>query len=173
MWTETPPPRFPKVQIWRRGCALLVDTLPLWLISSLLGGNPLIDLLVWLGLRVLVVLKTQGQSLGRWAFDMKVVDERSGRTPEPIALAKREALAGLGLILALIGIAKIDPMHAQYLMLLLPLAADCSIAYFEPVRQQAFHDRLAGTVVVSTRRGYSLDLKVKRWVAQLRRFVKQ
>lgn len=172
MWIETPPP-FPKVQIWRRGCALFVDMLPLWLISSLFGDNFFIDLLIWLGLRVLVVLKTQGQSLGRWAFDMRVVEERSGRVPEATALAKREILTGVGLILALNGVAKIDPFNAQYLMLLLPLAADCGIACFDPVRQQTFHDRVAGTFIVNSRRGYSLDLKIKKWVAQLRRFMKQ
>jgi hypothetical protein len=58
------------------------------------------------------------------------------------------------------------------MLLLLPLAIDCSVANFDPQLQQAFHDRIAGTMVVATRRGYSLDLKVKRWVAQLRRFVK-
>lgn len=165
--------RIPKVPIWRRGCALLVDVLPIGLISILLGSNFILDLLIWLGLRVLVVSANQGQSLGRWAFDMSVIDQRFRKTPGLLELFKREALTGIGVFLAVFGVTNLNPSTAQYLMLLLPLAADCSVAYFDPLRQQAFHDRIAGTMVIASRRGYSLDLKIQQWVAQLRRFVKK
>ncbi len=165
--------RRPKVPIWRRASALVVDVLPVWLLSLLLGKNLILILVIWIGLRVVLVSYNQGQSLGRWAFDMKVIDERRGRSPGIVELAKREGLTGLGVSLAIIGITSLSPIAAQYLLLVVPLVADCGIAYFDELKQQAFHDRLAGTVVVPTRRGYSLDLKIKRWVAQLRRFVKQ
>lgn len=165
--------RRPKVPIWRRSCALVVDVLPVWLLSLLVGKNLIIILLIWIGLRVLLVSYNQGQSLGRWAFDMKVIDERRGRSPGFVELAKREGLTGLGVSLAIIGVTSLSPIAAQYMLLVLPLAVDCGVAYFDELKQQTFHDRLAGTVVVPTRRGYSLDLKIKKWVAQLRRFVKQ
>lgn len=173
MQTEPLYTRLPKVPIWRRACALFVDVLPVWLLSSLLTSNIVVDLIVWLGLRVLVASRTHGQSLGHWAFDMKLVDERFGKTPSLLQLTKREGLTGLGVFLAILGFTNLRPTTAQYLLLMVPLALDCSLAYFDPLRKQAFHDRIAGTIVVATRRGYSLDIKVKKWVAQLRRFVKQ
>jgi hypothetical protein len=33
--------------------------------------------------------------------------------------------------------------------------------------QQAFHDRYARTIIVSSRRGYSLDLKIKLKIKRL------
>ncbi|MBD1940516.1 RDD family protein [Microcoleus sp. FACHB-68] len=173
MQTEPLYTRLPKVPMWRRACALFVDILPVWLLSSLLVNSFILDFLVWLGLRVLLVSANQGQSLGRWAFDMKVVDERFGKSPGLLELTKREVLTGIGASLAVFGVTNLNPSTAQYLLLIVPLLLDCSLAYFDPMRKQAFHDRFAATMVVSTRRGYSLDIKVKKWVAQLRRFVKQ
>ena len=45
-------------------------------------------------------------------------------------------------------------------------------AELEHPGSQAFHDRIARTVVAQTRRGYSLDLKVKKLIAQSRQRVK-
>lgn len=172
-WTESPPPRFPKVQIWRRGCALFIDIVPVWIASSLLGGSWLAQLLLWMILRVLVVSANRGQSFGRWALDMRIMDDRTGKTPGVLELSKREGILGLAVVMAIAGFTNLSPTTAQYLLLMIPLAADCGIAYFEPLRQQAFHDRLAGTAIAGTRRGYALDIKIKKLVAHLRRLVKQ
>lgn len=172
MQSEPISSRLPKVQIWRRGCAFSIDALPVFLIGALLGGSWLVQLIIWFILRIVIVSRTQGQSFGRWAFDMRVVDERTGKTPGLLELFKREGLTGIGLIMAITGFTNLSPSTAQYMLLLLPVAIDCGVANFDPQLQQAFHDRIAGTMVIATRRGYSLDLKVKRWVAQLRRFVK-
>ena len=39
----------------------------------------------------------------------------------------------------------------------------------DPFRRQAFHDRIANTMIVGTLRGFSLDIKLKRGYRQLRR----
>jgi hypothetical protein len=49
---------------------------------------------------------------------------------------------------------------------------DCGLALLDTQRQQAGHDRLARTLIVESRRGYSLDLKLKKLFAQVQRRVK-
>jgi len=164
--------RLPKVQIWRRGAALFIDYWAVSLVSSLATSSSepgvgideaLLFLLLWLGMRIILVTMNQGQSLGRWALDMKVVDTRFGRVPELVDLFKREGLMGIEVLLVYIGLEYIRPGSGIGLFLLLPLAIDCSLVNTDPFAKQAFHDRIAGTFVCATRRGYSLDLKVKRW----------
>lgn len=58
------------------------------------------------------------------------------------------------------------------LLLSAPLAADCGVALADQDVQQAFHDRVAQTIVIQTRRGFSLDLRLKQLVAQMRRRVR-
>jgi len=53
-----------------------------------------------------------------------------------------------------------------------PLAADCGIALGDAEAQQAFHDRIAKTFIIQTRRGYSLDLRLKKMFAQMKRRMK-
>jgi len=165
--TRLPSPRPPKVPLWRRGCAFAIDFAGAWLFSSLLAGNWFSWLvgfmLAWLGLRVVAANLNRGQSLGRWALDMVVLEEDSNRIPLSIDLAKREAIAGLAAFFALLGLSSLDTKNAFYLLLVLPLVADLGLAWFESEEQQAFHDRVARTTIVGTRRGYSLDLKVKKW----------
>jgi uncharacterized RDD family membrane protein YckC len=172
MDTERYITRLPKVQIWRRGAALLIDYWVVALFSSLATSSSepgvgldqaLLFLLLWLGMRVILVTMNQGQSLGRWALDMKVVDTRFARLPEMVDLFKREGLMGIEVLLVHIGLEYIAPGSGIGLLLFLPLAIDCSIVNTDPLARQAFHDRIAGTVIGATRRGYSLDLKVKRW----------
>jgi hypothetical protein len=52
---------------------------------------------------------------------------------------------------------------------MLPLGVDCGWAFAEANWRQAFHDQIAGTVMIQSRRGYSLDLKLKQIVAQFQR----
>ncbi len=169
MLTELDYTRFPRVQIWRRGVAFLIDFVSVWLIGSLLGGNRpgsqvafvVVFILAWLSLRVLLVYRNQGQSLGWWALDMKVLDAQLGRVPGLQVLAKREAVTGFCALLVAIAMGSIVT-NAGAVILMVPLAIDCGIALSDSSGRQAFHDRIARTIVVSTRRGYSLDIKVKR-----------
>lgn len=162
--------RLPKVQIWRRGVAFAIDYLVVSLVASVVGGaggkvtlgQMLLFLFLWLGMRAIAPLANRGQSLGRWALDMKVVDWQ-GRTPLLVDLLKREAIAGAGSAFAMLGLSQIAPGQGVGMLFLLPLAIDCSVASTDLLRRQAFHDRIAGTLVVATRRGFSLDLKVRKW----------
>lgn len=176
MITETAYSRFPRVQIWRRGVAFGIDFLGVWLLSSLLAGNTfafvVIFGLIWLGERVFLVYRNHGQSLGRYALDMKVLDPDLGKVPGLQILAKREAIVGCCALLA--GIAFNNFLtDAGIVLLLIPLAIDCGLALSDPQGRQAIHDRLARTIIISTHRGYSLDLKVKRLVAQVRSRVRR
>lgn len=172
MDTEPVYMRFPKVRLWRRFVAFLIDYCVVALGSSLapalnsggIGlGRVLLFVVLWLLMRVVVAIANQGQSLGRWALDQTVVDVRFGRVPLGIELLKREVITGIGAVFATIGSSNLTPGHGAGMLLLLPLAGDCSLASMDPLMRQAFHDRLANTIIVGTRRGYSLDLKVKRW----------
>ncbi|MBD2666611.1 RDD domain containing protein [Richelia sinica FACHB-800] len=169
---------YPKAEISRRGMALGIDFLGVWLVSSLLGsGNIgiqfaqiLVFIVAWLILRVLVVYNNQGQSLGRWAVDLKILEVESGqivgRIPELQALLKRESLICLGTLLFSIFLGNIIA-NPTAILLVIPLAIDCGAALSDTQMRQAWHDRLARTIIVSSRRGYSLDLKVKRIVEKM------
>ncbi|WP_445241789.1 RDD family protein [Microcoleus vaginatus] len=91
-------PLLPKVSVGRRAAALCIDGIAVWLPSLLLGTNAIVQtiffVLLWLILRVPIVRKNQGQSLGRWALDMKIADTRFQRIPGVQELCKREALLG-------------------------------------------------------------------------------
>ncbi|MBD2520488.1 RDD family protein [Nostoc sp. FACHB-973] len=175
---------YPKADIGRRGMALGLDFFVVWLISSLLGsGNIgiqfaqiLVFLMFWLILRVLVAYNNQGQSLGRWAFDLKVLEvkdrEVMGRVPDLLALVKREAILGLGALLVSIALSNIRD-NPTAILLVFPLAIDCGTALSDVQMRQALHDRFCGTFIVSSRRGYSLDIKIKKLVENIRRNVRR
>jgi uncharacterized RDD family membrane protein YckC len=149
-----------------------------WLASALFGvKNPvlsgLIFLAIWLGLRVLVPQQRQGQSLGRWAFDMRLISLTLQRTPDLLTLTKRETIVGVETLLALVGLTKgIAPSESSYILLILPLIVDLVFVLADPERSQTLHDRLTNTLVVY-RRGYSLDLKLRRLLAEIRSRMKQ
>ncbi len=179
-----PQKHYPKAEIGRRGMALGLDFLIVWLVSSLMGGGDsgiqLIQIFVfaiaWLLLRVIVVYNNQGQSLGRWAFDMKVLEveeeEVTGKIPALQALLKREAIVGLGALLVSIALSNIT-LNPTAILLLLPLAVDCGTAWYDHQMHQALHDRYGGTIIVSSRRGYALDIKIKQLVENVRRNVRR
>jgi len=169
MRTDQPVPRrrFPKVPFERRFSAFLIDFSAIWLVSSFVGQGffyGLVFLALWLGLRVVAVEKNQGQSLGAWCMDMKILDLRFRRIPELLVLTKREALLGGEALLLAIGLNQffLNPFTA--LLLATPLLVDCGIAYSDEQFNQALHDRLFGTAVLQTKRGLSLDLRVRRWL---------
>lgn len=157
----------PKVPLDRRAYAFLIDYVIIWLITSLLGGsNFLIQLLVfilaWVILRILVVAGNRGQTIGRWALDMKLMDTGYPRIPPVINLAKREGILGFSAFLAMMGlnIAFINPFST--LILVCPLLGECSMALADEELNQALHDRVAKTRIVPSRRGFSLDIRLRR-----------
>ncbi|MDX2240065.1 MAG: RDD family protein [Leptolyngbyaceae cyanobacterium bins.302] len=169
--------RYPRVPLWRRGAALAVDFVAVALVSSLFSMNAIAQMFLfvvaWLGMRVALVARNQGQSLGRWAFDMKVVDLRWGGTPGLQELAQREGLMAVGAGLMLFGLLNLSPASPWSLLLFIPLGIDCALAGIDEEKRQAFHDQLGRTLVVPTRRGYSLDLKLKWLWALAERRLKQ
>jgi uncharacterized RDD family membrane protein YckC len=172
--------RFPRVPMGRRTAAFAVDFGIIWLLCSPAGGSGgvslaqvLIFMVLWLVTRVYVVYQNQGQSLGRWAFDMKIVNLRFGRVPSLIELWKRESLTGLGALLMLIALGNLSPTNAGVLLLTVPLLIDCAAAWLDPLQRQAFHDRIVQTSIVATRRGFSLDIKLRKMIAEMNNFVKK
>jgi uncharacterized RDD family membrane protein YckC len=168
-------PRPPKIPLSRRGWAFAIDFISAGLFSGLLGGPAFAFafLLAWFGLRVIMPLKQRGQSLGRWAFDLKLIETRFDKTPSFIELCKREGITGIEALLAFICLVNLGPTSGSYLLLVLPLAIDCGRAFADPTDQSAFHDLFTNTVVVGSLRGYSLDVKVRKWVAIARQRMKQ
>ena len=168
--------RFPKVPIERRVYAFLIDFVLVWLISSLVT-NIFLEFLtfcfLWFILRVVVADRNHGQSLGRWAFDMKVLDARFDKIPSIASLCKREGIICVAAFLAMIGF-KINFFNLLSMLLLVtPLLIDCGIAITDEELNQAFHDRLAGTIIIQTKRGFSLDLRLKKIVTEVRRDLKK
>lgn len=163
--------RFPQVPLQRRAAAFLIDFVCVWLISSVLAGLGISELfvfpLVWLVWRVVIVARNQGQSLGRWALDMKVLDARFSRIPQLLTLTKREAITGFLSLLAVFGF-KIGLANSLSLLLLMvPILVDWGTVMADGESRQAFHDRIARTLVIQTNRGFSLDLRVRRILAQV------
>jgi uncharacterized RDD family membrane protein YckC len=181
---KTPPTHYPKGTITRRAIALSIDFLGTWLISSLLGSNNLgiqfvqifVFILAWLVFRVFIVYNNHGQSLGRWTVDLKVLALENGqivnRVPQIQALLQREGILCFNTLLVSICLSNIIA-NPTAILLLLPLVIDCGVAYSDPEMRQALHDRYAKTIIISSQRGYSLDLKIRRLVENLQRNVRR
>jgi len=176
MRPQLPVRRAVPVLLWRRGVALGIDAIAIGLVSGLLGGGWIAQGFVfvvgWLLLRVVVVSRNKGQSLGRWALDMRII-ALPGGTPTLMNLTKREGLLAIATFFAVWGITHLSPTSAWVLLLLVPLGVDASIAYNDPAQSQTAHDRYGKTCIVESRRGYSLDVKIRRLVAQLRTRVRR
>ena len=163
--------RSPKAPFERRAYAFLIDFILVWLISSTIT-NLLLEFIVflslWFALRVIVVQANKGQSLGRWAMDLTIMDLRWKRIPSLVTLSKREGILAVVAFLAMIGL-KIN-FHDLLLMLLClsPLIADCISIFSDDEYNQSFHDRLRGTIITQTRRGFSLDLKMKKLISEVK-----
>lgn len=172
--TRDSPTRYPTAPLWRRMGALMVDCLPAWIAGTLVGGGFLgffiLFAVVWAGLRIAVVHAYQGQSLGRWSFNLRLAEVAKGRSPSALKVAKREGIVGLAATLAAYGMVQLIPTGGGSIVLTLPLIADCAIAGLDRDKQQAFHDRIARTVVVKSRRGYGLDRKFPNWWIQIRKW---
>jgi uncharacterized RDD family membrane protein YckC len=165
------PPPIPRAPLERRAYAYLLDFVTIWLFSSLANGlvQVLIFAIGWVGLRIILVSANQGQSLGSWAFDLKVVNLRWRRLPGILELSQREGILGGASYLAMLGLNINFRNGVTFLLLIAPLAADCALAIAEEGLNQAFHDRVAGTVVLASKRGFSLDLRLKKFWRGLKR----
>lgn len=174
--TRLPAQRPVPVPLWRRGAALGLDALGVGLISSFMGGgwaSFIVFTVGWLGMRVALVSRNRGQSLGRWAMDMRILDSNRGGTPTLQDLTKRELGLGVATFFAFWGITHLSPTTAWALLLLIPLGIDASFAINGPEWGLTLHDRFARTFIVESRRGYSLDMKVQKIVADLRTRMKR
>ncbi|MFY7807155.1 MAG: RDD family protein [Limnoraphis robusta] len=177
MSSDLVPPTYPRVPTWRRTAALGTDIFIVGLLSSLIGSNGVLRfflfILFWFSLRVFLVAKNQGQSLGRWAFDQTVIDPRYNKTPGILELSRREAVIGVSVFLALLGLGGVVSGNAGILLFWIPIAVDCGLVFFDTTRNpQTFHDRLGRTLVVGTQRGYSLDIKIRHWVDKIKKDMK-
>jgi uncharacterized RDD family membrane protein YckC len=142
-----------------------------WLISSLVTNlflEFIIFTLLWFVLRVIVVQANQGQSLGRWAMDLKIIDLRWKRLPSIVTLSKREGILAVAAFIAMIGL-KINFRDLLLMFVcLVPLVADAIIILSDDENNQSFHDRLSDTMITQTRRGFSLDLKMKKLINEVK-----
>lgn len=166
--------RFPKVPIERRIGAFAIDFVTIWFISSFFGksGGWLVFLIGWLGMRIVVVDRNQGQSLGRYALDMMVIDYRYNRVPDLLTLGKREGILGFAAMLAAVGLQNFGN-GLLLLFLATPVLVDCLLALSDESLDRAFHDRIAQTIIVQTQRGFSLDLRLKKLLVRIRQNMRQ
>ena len=165
--------RLPKVPIERRMGAFAIDFIVVWFVSSFFGrGGWLVFLLAWLAMRIFVVDRNQGQSLGYYALDMKVIDYRYNRVPDLLTLGKREGILGFTAMLASLGLQNFGN-GLLLLFLATPLLIDCLMALFDEELNRAFHDRVGETIVIQTERGFSLDLRLKKLLVTIKRNMRQ
>ena len=174
---------YPKGDLTRRGMALAMDFFGAWLLSSIVRSNEIgiqfaqifVFIFAWLIFRVVVVYNNQGQSLGRWAFDLKILEVVNGeivnRIPQFQTLLLREGIICFSSLLLSIFLGNII-LNPAAVVLLLPLIIDGGAALSDTQMRQAFHDRFFRTVIVSSQRGYSLDIKIKRLVEKFQRNVR-
>ncbi|MDB9312867.1 RDD family protein [Spirulina sp. CS-785/01] len=169
--TRPVPKRFPRVPAERRFWAFVIDFVLTWLVSSFVGNwffQGLVFLVLWGVNRVVVVDRNEGQSLGSWCMDIKVLDLQYRKVPDIFMLAKREGVLGGLALLAMAGFNVFFLNPFSTLLLVSPVIIDCGIAYADDDWNQTFHDRLVGTVKIQTQRGISLDIQVRRLLDEVR-----
>lgn len=161
--------RYPKVPLERRAWAFVIDFATIWIISLLAGSaiQWILFPLGWFGMRIVLVDRNKGQTLGRWALDMKVLDAKSNKLPPFNALIKRELIVGGISYLAMIGLNIGLKQPLSMLFLLCPLLINAGVALADEQLNQAIHDRVAETIVIQTRRGFSLDIRLKKFWLQM------
>ena len=174
----------PRSPVWRRGVATAIDAIGCWSLGSMLGPAPHVALFVvlWWLVRVAVVANNRGQSFGRLAMNIKVIEgedfdltgvergqfeRRSPRVPTLLELTKREGILGGELLLGFISLELLGQINPTALITAAPLATDYAFALLDLDRRQALHDRVIDSIVVQTSRGFSLHIKGRRWFEQL------
>ena len=170
---DRPPNRYyRKAPVERRIYSFVIDFVIIWLSSSFWGDwllRSVIFLALWWILRVIIPENNQGQSLGHWSMDIKVIDPRYNRTPSILDLSKREGVIGLSAVLAMWGLEIGLTNGLSMILLLSPLLTDGGVALSDPELYQAVHDRIAKTIAISSKRGFSLDLRVKKLLVTVTR----
>ena len=174
----------PRSPVWRRGLATAIDAIGCWSLGSMLGPAPHVALFVvlWWLVRVAVVANNRGQSFGRLAMDIKVIEgrdfnltavergrfeRRSPRVPTLLELTKREGILCGELLLGFISLELLAQVNPTALITAAPLATDYAFALLDLDRRQALHDRVIDSIVVQTSRGFSLHIKGRRWFEQI------
>ncbi|WP_448524363.1 RDD family protein [Parathermosynechococcus lividus] len=171
------PPPLPLAQPWRRAIATTIDFLVIWLTSvvgitagaAIQWGQITVFAVVWWLLRVAMVNRNKGQSPGHWLMNVRLLDGRD-RTPDLLSLSKRELVIGSCALLALVGVESYG-VNFALIILLMPLAVDCSLAWIDE-EHRTLHDRVGGTSVYRCRRGFYLDRKIIEIVTKLRKNVR-
>jgi uncharacterized RDD family membrane protein YckC len=164
--------RSPKAPFDRRAYAFLIDFVIVWSISSLITNiflEFLVFTLLWFIFRVIIVDKNKGQSLGRWAMDLKILDLQFNRLPSLLSLTKREGIIAIVSFSLMISL-KIN--FQDFLLMILfatPLILDGLTIFSDDRYNQAFHDRISGTIITQTKRGFSLDLRLKKLFRETRK----
>lgn len=167
--------QYPKVPIERRAYAFLLDFVAVWLISSFFRGfiQAFVFMVAWFAIRVVLVEKNKGQSLGRWAYDMRILDLRFNATPTLVNLTKREGMIGICALLAMLGLNINFRNPLSMLLLVTPLFIDCVSALGDEELNQAFHDRWSNTIIIQARRGFSLDIRTRKLWYTIKRQIQQ
>ncbi len=168
--------RYALAPVLHRGAALGIDLLACsflgQLIQAILFGTVeggwvswLIFGLNWFFFRVLVVNKSGGQSFGRWLMSLRTIDAEYGKTASLVALMWREVILLTCLLFF------INTFNTTLVVFTwLPLAVDALFSQLDNQKRQTFHDRLAGTIVIFTRKGLELDRKILNLFGQANRF---
>ncbi|HAN45265.1 MAG TPA: hypothetical protein DCQ32_01795, partial [Cyanobacteria bacterium UBA8156] len=97
---------------------------------------------------------------GRWFLSSRIVDMNYGKTGTLAALLWREGLALVALLLVFTSLDSNGFITSWTLFAPLPLIIDFAFMAADGPKRQCLRDRLAGTIVVCTRKGLDLDRKV-------------
>jgi uncharacterized RDD family membrane protein YckC len=161
--------RLPLASLPTRLGAFVIDFLACFLLAQLIrellglsGGFWLqfIFMPIWLSDRALV----NGQSLGRWAMSLKVVNMNYGKPTGTLALLKREGLILAFLLLIINSLDSSGMITSLTIFAPIPLIVELVFASADTLKRQTIHDRLSESIVVFTRKGLQLDLKLSKWI---------
>ncbi|MGK7909726.1 MAG: RDD family protein [Synechococcus sp.] len=92
-----------------------------------------------------------GQSIGKWALNIKTVDTQTDEPPSLIRSVAREGVSSLLIATEALGV---------------PLVADSLFAIFDKEKRQSLHDRAARTQVIDCEEGYQLDAKLSEFLEE-------
>ena len=170
-------PAYNRLQLAQVGQRIIASSIDLTaciflgqLIEALLGitGSPagwFIFAVVWLVDRVLIA-SGQGQSIGRWLMSLRVVDQEFGKPAGLFELCRREILVFIFLALV---VGAFSSPTAAIVFAVLPLIADVVVAIADQRKVQTLHDKLGGTIVIVTRKGFQLGQKLSKVFGQVSR----
>ncbi|NJK60959.1 MAG: RDD family protein [Oscillatoriales cyanobacterium SM2_1_8] len=168
--------RFPIASLSQRNGAFAVDFGACFLLAVLvreLVGIPILGWVwfggLWLLVRAVVPAGAGGQTLGRWFLSTRIVDMNYGKTSTLSALLLREGLALFACLLVFTSLDGNGFITSWTLFAPLPLTIDFAFMAADGPKRQCLRDRLAGTIVVCTRKGLDLDRKVGKalgWVSE-------